>query len=543
MTEFTEQHDVKQVDYLIIGAGMAGLTLAHFLKNDRTVLIDSRPGTYKIGESFIPETFHHPELSALVPKLRQLPSFSEKIGSIFISDDSVASFPLPIGGREFSAHVARSELEPLMAEHWGIDIVKERVRSIDWATKTVVTNLGAYKVAHQILDCSGRAMYVARNVGDVSVVQPAFATWAYYDILSTDASRFSRYVQESGREHMRYSITQRRVLQEPEEDGWRPEHCTILTQLGDGLWSWHIPLYNSTLLSFGVVSRSGRVTPEQFMEVAERTQLPHLELQQRPFDRSSAYNRLHVRNNFAHRARAAATLDYILVGDAAGFADPVYSVGAGLAVNNAIQVAALLNEGGWTDEKREGYCEHFEALMERTLEAFDVWYSGRLLTEDDAAQRVQDGFLVGNTFQVGIATHYADVVEDAMLDEFKDPDRPAGSAAKMSSAEATATLATLVGVEDGSTLAGWTLRSAMCVMSGLQHRWQHDGLPEMVAVANRAADVTQYYRRVGDIALSFMNLFDGPYPLDEHGHALFDAFEASVRNNPAEWAELVAPPE
>jgi len=42
-----------KVDYLIIGAGLAGITLKHFLKNDRTVVVDPNPGAYKVGESFM----------------------------------------------------------------------------------------------------------------------------------------------------------------------------------------------------------------------------------------------------------------------------------------------------------------------------------------------------------------------------------------------------------------------------------------------------------------------------------------------------------
>lgn len=49
---------------------------------------------------------------------------------------------------------------------------------------------------------------------------------------------------------------------------------------------------------------------------------------------------------------------------------------------------------------------------------------------------------------------------------------------------------------------------------------------------------TQVYRRVGDITLSFINLFDAPYPLEEDGAQLFDAMETLVDTRQDEWAAL-----
>src|SRR5688572_9355605 len=102
---------IERVDHVIIGAGLAGLVLRHFLRDRRVVLLDPAPFSYKIGESVVPEQFGHPELRALVPALRELPSYQIKSGTVFVSDDSVASFPLPPAEAGVSMHVARDELE------------------------------------------------------------------------------------------------------------------------------------------------------------------------------------------------------------------------------------------------------------------------------------------------------------------------------------------------------------------------------------------------------------------------------------------------
>ncbi len=67
------ENPIVDVDYLLLGAGMAGTVLDHFLRSDRKVLVDSNPGGYKVGESVAPEHFRHPELAALLDDVHALP--------------------------------------------------------------------------------------------------------------------------------------------------------------------------------------------------------------------------------------------------------------------------------------------------------------------------------------------------------------------------------------------------------------------------------------------------------------------------------------
>ena len=149
-----------KVEHLIIGAGIAGLTLRHFLRSESVLVVDPAPGGYKIGESLIPELFRHPELAALLPQVQQLPSYTPKHGTTFVARGEVAYFP--IGKREIgeAMHVARDELEQTLATAWNIDITRAAVQSIDWQRKRVETTAGPIDVSGLILDCSGPAMIV-----------------------------------------------------------------------------------------------------------------------------------------------------------------------------------------------------------------------------------------------------------------------------------------------------------------------------------------------------------------------------------------------
>lgn len=406
---------MEQVNYLIIGAGMAGLTLKHFLQDDNTVMVDSQPGRYKIGESIIPEHFHNLEVRRLLPQIKKLPSYTRKMGTIFMTEDEVASFPLPPKLSEMAMHIERAEFEKLMREAWSIPIRKEKVIEIDFEEKIVRTNKQTYKVAKQILDCSGPAMVVASQLDERSEILSVHAVWTYYDVKEVNDDLFFKAARSPGKTYLRFDIPKGRLLPEADEaSDWSPSHTTILQRIRDGVWMWQIPLFDCSRLSVGIVSRGDPVSPEAFFDLVERHHAPHYTLSLRKLDNSSPYNSLHRRNHFAQRARVASTLDYILLADAFAFADPIYSVGTGLAVNKAIQVAALLNDGGWTEAKCHAYNEGYEKLLEAAVEAFNFWYSGSLLSDDRIASHVQQLFLRGKIFSKGITKHYAQQVRSAM---------------------------------------------------------------------------------------------------------------------------------
>ncbi|MEI8258220.1 MAG: hypothetical protein WCJ30_21285, partial [Deltaproteobacteria bacterium] len=353
--------NMEHVDYVIIGGGIAGITLKHFLKNSNTVLLEADPGRYKIGESIIPEQFRHPEVQKLLPALRACPSYSPKYGTTFIETGSAASFPLPEGALGGAMHITRTEMEQVMLDAWGVEFRAERVIGVDLAQKIVRTETQEYKVARQIIDCSGPNMVLSNLLKKTEILWPVSTTWAYWDITENEPERFYNTLSERGWNWQRYSYQHRRVLAEETRD-WRPGRSTILTKIKDGMWTWQIPLYGEKLLSYGIVSRGGTISREEYRDIASKHIAPNYKLAPRAVDGSGTYNRMYVRNNFARRSSVAATMDYILVSDAYCFADPVYSVGTGLAVNKAIEVATILNETGWSPEVCSEYCARYDEV-------------------------------------------------------------------------------------------------------------------------------------------------------------------------------------
>src|SRR5688572_15793520 len=114
----------RTVDYVILGAGIAGMTMQHVLEGESVALIDPSPGRYKIGESIIPQHFIEPEVRPLFEIVQKLPSACPKDGTLFVADDSVGAFA-PFADAGYTIHVARQELEAATAAYFQTEVIRE----------------------------------------------------------------------------------------------------------------------------------------------------------------------------------------------------------------------------------------------------------------------------------------------------------------------------------------------------------------------------------------------------------------------------------
>lgn len=527
---------MERVDYLIIGAGQAGMVLWRFLENTGAVIVDPNPGGYKIGESIIPEHFRHPVMRELLPGIRRRASYTPKHGSTFIENGMVASFPLPEGEAGVAMHLAREDLEQFMLDAWQVPVRRERVLAVDLATKRVRTDSGEYEVRRQIIDCSGPAMVLASAAGTAKRLWPVFATWAYFDIKEDRPERFHGAVAERGWRTLRYDARAHRRLEGDELAGWLPGRSTVLTKIREGTWSWEIPLFDSTVLSYGIVSRHGKVSREDLFETARTQHCPNYTLEPRPLDHSSSFNRLHVRNYFARRADVAATTDYILLSDAFTFADPIYSVGTGLAVNKAIEVATLLNKTEWTSEVCRAYCDRYEKQLTRAVSGFQYWYSGDIMRDDAAATRAQET-LAGEAFRStneALILHYGNALADADLSGRIGPADP--FLIDWARPPLDDAVRPLLDVAPDGTVHQWRFIGANPSAGGIVLRWDHAALPELRVLVDSGSGPAPD----GRFGVSYMNLADRPYPMTPVVTALLDRIRGLVDARRDTWRALLS---
>lgn len=503
---------MREVDYFIVGAGVAGMTLYRCLEPTRSVIVDPTPARYKIGESIVPQHFFPRETRPLLDKTRALPSASEKVGTLFVSDQGISFFHAYFDAH-FAVHVDRRELETMMAAELAIPIVRERVEEIDLERREVRTDKDVYRVRRQILDCSGPAMVLARKLGLARQLWPAFASWAYWDIERTDDVGFWQRAGESGAPFFRYDETSQRIAPAPIDPTLRPSHMTTLTRVRDGVWVWQIPLHHQTRLSLGVVSRHGPVGRDEYETIARAALGSQFQATPRSWDGDADHDRFHVRNRFAWISEKFAGPSWALVGDAAFFGDPVYSVGTAIATNQAIRLAGLLDR--WDTGGRELYERVTSELFERARRAYEHWYSGSVTTDHAVAEEIQSGFLNGLAFHARTGEHYRDMWRIAApADPSADP-KATGDAGR----EVTELVPTSC-----ARAAGFALSRAVLRRRALELHWS--SAEAFVVVVSLRAETSRSYREVGPFALSYRT--ENQQPISSAELAVIDALARSL---------------
>src|SRR5437867_2097318 len=131
-------------------------------------------------------------------------------------------------------------------------------------------------------------------------------------------------------------------------DTGRDEGATLVLQTqGKQGWFWYIPLHNN-IVSVGVVAaydylfkdRPGRDHEAIYFEEVDRC--PGVKERIAPGRRVAPFR---AAKEYSYRSRRAAGDGWVLVGDAFGFLDPLYSSGVLLALRSGEMAADAITEG------------------------------------------------------------------------------------------------------------------------------------------------------------------------------------------------------
>jgi flavin-dependent dehydrogenase len=341
-------------DYLVIGSGFAGIALKYKLLG-KTILIDKKPFSYKIGESHVPNLANSdPGVFSLIPKIMKMKSYTRKLGTVFCDSyygKYASNFSTPLGV-SFAWHCEREEIEKMLSKELSVDIKEETIIDIDLSKNLVKTNRNTYRFTKYLLDCSGPAMVLANKLNLVTPVDQfkgMKAQWSYWaiDRLNSD------------------------------KDSWA--NWTVINKIGPDSWIWQIPLYNSSILSMGLLHRGEPLSNEGLIEYCKKYSAACYQLTsiaQNPGRAIKPYMKeVHSRFHYSKRSQKCCGDNWILVGDACCFADPVYSTGSGVAMLEAVTIANILNKNGGRFD-HEWYEKKCNALIKTVIDGIGTWYSG-----------------------------------------------------------------------------------------------------------------------------------------------------------------------
>ena len=352
-------------DTIVIGGGPAGSTVATLVaEQGHRVLLLERTTTpqFKIGESLIPATYWTFKRLGMLEKLRAS-HFPQKYSVQFYSRSGKASNPFYFfqtnpHDSAVTWQVLRSEFDQMLldnAKEKGVEIrrgigVREVLFEGDTATGVVTQNVDGTREtlnATVIVDSTGQRSLIGRQLS-LNTTEPNLKM----------ASLFTHY--EGGH-----------------RDGGIDEGATLIlhTEEKDS-WFWSIPLpYNRT--SIGVVGEldyllqnrrdaDGKLNAQKIFNEELAKCAP---LQQR-LEGANQLFPIQSTKDFSYRASRIAGNNWVLVGDAFGFLDPVYSTGLFLALKSGEMAADVIIEAFHKNDFSEAQLGSFGPAFVKGMEAF-----------------------------------------------------------------------------------------------------------------------------------------------------------------------------
>lgn len=412
-------------DCIVIGGGPAGATAATLLaKAGHRVVLFERAALprFHIGESLMPETYSTLSRLGMIEKLKAS-SFPRKFSVQFVSDmgkESVPFYFFETNSHESSVtwQVWRQDFDRMLLENArdsGVDVRSatrvtdvlfdgDRAIGVQVQPGAMTDDRETYDSAERddrrrtpvesetvhaavVVDASGQSSIIANRLR-LRVADPRLrksSVWTYY----------------------------RGARRDPGID----EGATLVLHVQHRLgWFWYIPLPDD-IVSVGVVGDidyllQNRGEPRQIFEeevarcpsVAERLAV------------GTQFGRFYVTKDFSYHASRGAGPSWVLVGDALGFLDPIYSSGVFLALKSGEWAADAIDAGlrshTLAAEQLGGWIPTFLKGMESIRKLVYAFYSpnfsfGAFIRQHPDQKKNLVDLLIGDVFKDNVDEIFA----------------------------------------------------------------------------------------------------------------------------------------
>ncbi len=404
----------RDQDVIVIGGGPAGSTVATLIAQEgRSVTLferDSKP-KFRIGESLMPGTYWTFKRLGVLDRMKES-SFPRKYSVQFFGASGRGSAPFYFNQNDphessVTWQVLRSEFDPMLRENarkHGVKVVTgasvrtvifDGDRAMGVRVKLSDGDLNDYS-AHVVVDATGQSALISRKL-----------KIAKSDQDLRKASIFTHF--ENGRR----------------DEGIDEGATLILHTENKDSWFWYIPMPDNRV-SVGVVGDLDYLFVDRSLEAQT---IFDCELQKcRPvLERLSDAEQVYpvgVTKDFTYRSTRLAGDGWVLVGDAYGFLDPVYSTGLFLALKSGEMAADAINEAFEADdfsgEKLGSFKQEYLAGMESMNKLVHAFYSrefnfGKFLRAHPECQQGIVDILSGNVYRKDVTSVFKPMAEMCKL--------------------------------------------------------------------------------------------------------------------------------
>jgi flavin-dependent dehydrogenase len=407
----------SEFDVVVIGGGPAGSTVSTLIA-DRDVRVGlferERFPRFHIGESLIPETYWVLKRIGMLEKMQQS-HFVKKYSVQFVNASGKLSAPFYFYDNKphecsQTWQVVRSEFDQMMLENareHGVD-THEGVHVLD------VLFDGDRAIGVTIMDPDGarreiRAKVVVDASGQAALLQNRFKLRLWDPILNKGA--IWTYWQGAYR------------------DTGRDEGATMVLQTDNRSgWFWYIPQHDD-VVSVGIVAPFDYLFKGRGVD-HEKTYHEEVERCAAVKQRISGATRVtgyFVTRDYSYRSTRVAGDGWVLVGDAFGFLDPLYSSGVLLALKSGELAADAIVEGLARNDVSEpqlgGWGEMFNEGVDRmrrlVCEYYDGFSFGEFVRKYPHLRNTVTDLLIGDLFNTRV-----DSVWDPMESLYKPGKAP-----------------------------------------------------------------------------------------------------------------------
>jgi flavin-dependent dehydrogenase len=382
-------------DVVVIGGGPAGSTTSTLLaqRGCRVTLFErERFPRFHIGESLIPETYWVLKRLHMLPKMAAS-HFVKKYSVQFVNSNGKVSAPFYFWDNKphecsQTWQVVRSEFDQMMLEnarehgvevHEGarvLDVLFEGDRAVGVKVRREDGRVDELR-ARVVVDASGQNGLIQNRLR-LRVWDPLLnkgAIWTYWQGACRDTGRDEGATV---------------VIQTPSKNGW----------------FWYIPLHDD-VVSVGVVAPfdylfKGRSNFAATYE-AEVDACPAVKERISPARQITGH---FATKDYSYRATRVAGDGWVMVGDAFGFLDPLYSSGVLLALKSGELAADAIADGlerGDTSEAQlgrwgPGFNEGVDRMRRLVCEYYEGFSFGRFVRDYPHLRNTITDLLIGDLF-------------------------------------------------------------------------------------------------------------------------------------------------
>ena len=402
-------------DVIVMGGGPAGSSVAGILAREgRQVILFEKEifPRHHIGESLMTDTYWTFRRLGLLEKMRESP-FVRKYSVQFANSAGKESRPFYFFEAVHHESAVTWQITRAQFDHMLINHAAEQGATVHQGVlvkQVLFEGDQAVGVEVQMQDGTREKFFakvVVDATGQMAMLSNKFR-WRVRDPKLKKAVLYSYF---------------KGAHREPDLNGGAT--LVLRTEPGSGGWFWYIPLEND-ITSVGIVADPDYLLKGRGQDLAKifNEEIEKCESVRRRVAEGTRVDKIYSILDYSYRSKHNAGNGFIIIGDAYGFLDPIYSSGVLLALKMAELAADAIHDAFNHDDFSAARLGQYQAKLDRGIESMrklvyafyndGFSFSGFLRKYPEERNHIIN-LLIGDVFKEGVDAIYGPMSEFAEI--------------------------------------------------------------------------------------------------------------------------------